>query len=185
MQGYLSDLHQYNKKNTDNLVITLSNFTKKTRGNIFIISIVMYIIILIIGILIAKTLNNLFIQNKLLKEQDLLLKREKQFSESLVIDSPNALVGVNEKGNITIFNKKAEVLFGYHHEEIIGQSVMKLIPPEEHNDQQERMDKHFNSLDFREENKEQFNKYGLRKDGTIFPADLFISTIENTDGITA
>jgi PAS domain S-box-containing protein len=41
---------------------------------------------------------------------------------------PDAVVIVNEKGIIVVFNKEAELFFGYHRSEIIGESVEVLIP---------------------------------------------------------
>jgi len=185
LQHSVTNLYQFVKEDTEQSVADLNSNSYQTKYNILIAVILMYIIILLTGFLIARTLQNLLSQNRLLKEQDLLLKREKQFSESLVIDSPNALVGVNEKGNISIFNKKGEELYGYNKEEIIGQSVMKLIPPKDHPKQEELMQMHFNDTDFRADNKKQSDFYGIKKDGTVINVELFISSIENEDGITS
>ena len=185
LQHSVTNLYQFVKRDTEQNVADLNSNSYQTKYTILISVILMYIIILLTGFLIAKTLQNLLIQNKLLSEQDQLIKKEHQFSQTLIVDSPNALVGVNEKGLITIFNKKAEELYGYNKNEIIGQSVMKLIPPHEHEGQEELMEKHFNDPEFRAKNKKQSNRFGIKKDGTIFSVDLFISNIENVDGITS
>ena len=41
---------------------------------------------------------------------------------------PDAVLIVNENGKIVVFNKEAELLFGYHRSEIIGEPVEILIP---------------------------------------------------------
>ncbi len=41
---------------------------------------------------------------------------------------PDAVVIVDEEGKIIVFNNAAELFFGYHRSEIIGEAVEKLIP---------------------------------------------------------
>ena len=47
----------------------------------------------------------------------------------LVIESaPNAIVMVNDQGNITLVNSQTEKFFGYSREELLGQPVEVLVP---------------------------------------------------------
>lgn len=41
---------------------------------------------------------------------------------------PDAVVIVDERGKIVVFNKEAELFFGYHRSEVIGGSIEILIP---------------------------------------------------------
>ena len=41
---------------------------------------------------------------------------------------PDAIVGVHKTGTIVQVNKQTELLFGYTHDELIGQRVEMLIP---------------------------------------------------------
>lgn len=41
---------------------------------------------------------------------------------------PDAVLIVNENGRIVVFNKEAELLFGYHRSEVIGEPVEILMP---------------------------------------------------------
>ncbi len=43
---------------------------------------------------------------------------------------PDAVVIVDENGKIIVFNNAAELFFGYHRSELIGENVEKLIPKE-------------------------------------------------------
>jgi PAS domain S-box-containing protein len=57
------------------------------------------------------------------------LKREKEFSES-ILEVVNALVvGVDNRGDIFLFNKTAETVTGYTKEEIIGRNWFKTFLP--------------------------------------------------------
>jgi protein-histidine pros-kinase len=41
---------------------------------------------------------------------------------------PDAVLVVNEKGHIIVFNNQAELMFGYHRTEVLGGPVENLIP---------------------------------------------------------
>ena len=60
-------------------------------------------------------------------------KREEgagQWSAALVESAPSAITGLTLEGLITTWNKKAEKIFGYSSDEIIGQHLFYLFPPE-------------------------------------------------------
>jgi PAS domain S-box-containing protein len=47
---------------------------------------------------------------------------------------PDALIITDEKGEIILVNIQAELIFGYHRDQLIGQSVDMLVPPQfQHN----------------------------------------------------
>src|SRR5450755_3463066 len=42
--------------------------------------------------------------------------------------APDAMVVVNQRGNIVLLNLRAEAEFGYHRDELLGQEVTNIIP---------------------------------------------------------
>ncbi len=96
---------------------------------------------------------------------------------SLVESSPDALIISSEDGKIQMMNWRAEEIFGYDREELIGQSIDLLIPEDSRakhadyrttylNDQSNRLREHGRELPAR------------RKDGSIFITEITLSPIK-------
>jgi PAS domain S-box-containing protein len=49
-------------------------------------------------------------------------------TEAVIEALPDALIVIDAKGRIVLFNEKAEFMFGYHRSEMIGQPVEQLMP---------------------------------------------------------
>jgi len=94
---------------------------------------------------------------------------------AMVESSGDAIIGMTLEGLITSWNEAATRIFGYSRDEIVGQSVLTLIPPER---QQEEVD----ILDrlARGERIEQFDTVRLRKDG--HPMDVSLTSSPVRDG---
>jgi diguanylate cyclase (GGDEF)-like protein/PAS domain S-box-containing protein len=96
--------------------------------------------------------------------------------------APDAMVVVNQRGEIVLLNLQAEKQFGYHREELVGQKVTTIIPkgfaeriiadeirsPAEALAQQIGMG---------------IELSGLRKDGSEFPIEIMLSPLESAEGI--
>jgi PAS domain S-box-containing protein len=106
------------------------------------------------------------------KEVEALRGSEEKY-KTLVAASQDAIVEVDEKGRIILWNKGAERIFGYSAEEILNQPVTKLMV-EKH---RERHRKGFES--FLNENR-KIRRFvegeGLRKDGSRFPIEWSLSS---------
>jgi PAS domain S-box-containing protein len=59
------------------------------------------------------------------------IQTQKDYSESLVENSPVAIVTIDLEDNIVSWNPSAESLFGYTAEEAIGQNIDQLVVPED------------------------------------------------------
>jgi PAS domain S-box-containing protein len=58
------------------------------------------------------------------------VQREKQYFESLVLNSPVAIVAIDLEGSVTAWNPAAEKLFGYTQAEAIGRNIDELVEAE-------------------------------------------------------
>ncbi|MFT7100368.1 MAG: PAS domain S-box-containing protein [Bacteroidia bacterium] len=75
------------------------------------------------------------------------LERQHKWSEMklrLIIDTAlDAVVTMDAAGNITEWNKNAEHIFGYMHDEVIGKSMSELIMPQRYRESHKKGMKHF------------------------------------------
>jgi len=57
------------------------------------------------------------------------IDRNEQFLAHILKDSADAIITVDPKGRIIIWNKGAESIFGYREEDIVGHYIQRLLPP--------------------------------------------------------
>jgi PAS domain S-box-containing protein len=101
--------------------------------------------------------------------------------EHLFEFSPDAILVSDGKGVMRAANPRAEELFGYASEELIGQPVEMLVPARfrgVHPGHRENYGAHPRPRQMGA----ALNLYGLRSDGTEFPVDIMLKPIETADG---
>jgi PAS domain S-box-containing protein len=92
------------------------------------------------------------------------------------------MVVVNQGGEIVLMNAQMEKLFGYKREELLNQPIEILIPERfrrQHTAYRNELIAHprVGAMD------EGMELFGLRKDGTEFPAEIMLSTFDEVGGI--
>src|SRR6202162_1043349 len=96
--------------------------------------------------------------------------------------APDAMVVVNQSGEIVLLNVQAEKQFGYRRDELIGQKVKNIIPQ----GFAERLIAD-GTRTAAEALAQQIGTgielNGLRKDGTEFPIEIMLSPLESAEGI--
>jgi PAS domain S-box-containing protein len=96
---------------------------------------------------------------------------------SIVESSADAIIGKNFDGIITSWNKSAERLFGYVADEVIGNSITILFPPNRLAEEDVILERIR-----RGQCVEQFETVRQRKDGSLVDISLTISPIKNSLG---
>jgi diguanylate cyclase (GGDEF)-like protein/PAS domain S-box-containing protein len=115
------------------------------------------------------------------KAADLHLVQMEARYRGLLEAAPDAMVVVNQLGEIVLLNIQAEVQFGYRRDELLGQGITNIIPE----GFAERLIA--DSLRSDEEALAQqigtgIELNGRRKDGTPFPIELMLSPLDSTEG---
>jgi len=93
----------------------------------------------------------------------------------------DAIICVDDRNNIILFNRGAERIFGWPAGEIIGQSLDTLLPPRYRKHHQSHIDRFDRSGAEARQMSERGAIYGMRKDGSEFPAEASISKLEVGD----
>jgi len=114
--------------------------------------------------------------------RDLSESKESAKYRGLLEAAPDAMVVVNQNGQIVLLNLQAEKQFGYARDELVGQKVTSIIP----NGFAERLIT--DGLRSKAEASAQeigtgVELIGRRKNGSEFPIELMLSPLESIEGI--
>ena len=109
---------------------------------------------------------------------DLLTTNSRAWLAAIVESSEDAIIGKTLDGTIRSWNDGARQIFGYESAEIIGQSVLKLIPCDLHYEEPEIVRR----LVLGERIK-HYDTIRLRNDGTRIEVSLSVSPIRNQSGV--
>src|SRR6476659_7998723 len=96
---------------------------------------------------------------------------------AIIESSDDAIVSKDLNGIITSWNAAAERLFGFKPEEIIGQSILTLIPPDRQHEEPRIIDRIR-----RGERIDHYETVRRRKDGTLFDISVTVSPVLDARG---
>ncbi len=98
----------------------------------------------------------------------------------LVEASPSAIMLVNSDHRITLANARVEALFGYTREELIGQSIELLIPPDFRAQHDHYQATFFAAPQARSLGRER-DIFGWRKDGSRVPLEIGLTPVTTSE----
>jgi len=104
--------------------------------------------------------------------------------EQLLEFAPDAVLGVGRTGLIDLVNSQVEQIFGYSRDELIGQRIEKLIPERLHDLHESHRSGYFANPRMRSMGA-GLELHARRKDGSEFPCEISLSSIETDDGRVA
>jgi PAS domain S-box-containing protein len=138
----------------------------------------MTLVLLPLGVLVSLTILSvgLLTLNSSYNEKKLAESNLRKLA-SIVESSEDGMIGKDLNGVVTSWNKGAESLFGYSPQEMVGQSIMKLIPPERRGEETQIL-----ARVGRGEFVMHFETVRLRKDGTNIDVSVTVSPIKDPTG---
>ncbi len=113
--------------------------------------------------------------------RDITAARQAQVAQAtlaaIVESSDDAIIGKRLDGTIVAWNASAEQMFGYTADEIVGRSILTLLPTARHHEEDRIMAALRSG-----EPIEHFETERLAKDGRLIPVSLSVSPIKDANG---
>jgi PAS domain S-box-containing protein len=139
------------------------------------------------GLLVTAVVRDISVR----KEAEKQLARMESRYRGLLEAAPDAMVVLNQRGQIVLLNAQAEKRFGYQRHELVGQTVKKIIP--QGLNEQLAVDCGTAMVDAQQLDKWtarvpsaflRVELYGRRKDGSSFPIEIVLSRpLESSDDV--
>ncbi len=106
------------------------------------------------------------------------MDRARQQLAAIVEGSHDAILTKDLDGNITSWNKGAEQIFGYSADEVLGEPITILIPPDRHAEEPKILERIR-----RGERIDHYETIRRRKDGALLHISLTVSPIRDEQGV--
>lgn len=108
---------------------------------------------------------------------EILAREQQAMLAAIIAGSEDAIISKTLDGIITSWNKGAQAIFGYEAEDVIGQHITILMPPDKLHEEE------YIISNVRQGNKiEHFQTLRLAKDGTHIPISLTVSPVTDSAG---
>ncbi len=119
-------------------------------------------------------------KQKIVEQQNanLLIERSEHKLRQIINTSLDAVISIDQKGNITEWSKRAEALFGFSREEVMGQSMGALIVPERYREAHAKGMSRFLKTGYGPVLNQRIEITAIDKNKREFPIELSISPIK-------
>jgi len=108
-------------------------------------------------------------------ERDFELKESQVRFQAIAESLSDALYTTDYNGDILYINNAALKMFGYEKDELLNKSFLKLLPANKAEGYLKVWEEYFNE-DNPSAFEREFKSMGVRKDGSVFPVDVSVST---------
>jgi PAS domain S-box-containing protein len=112
-------------------------------------------------------------------------KKVESHVKAVLEAAPDAMVIADQRGKVVLVNAQAERLFGYTRDELLGQRVEALMPARFRGAHPKHRTEYFAGPRPRPMGEGGVELFGLRKDGTEFPAEISLSPLQTGEGVLA
>jgi len=112
--------------------------------------------------------------DQLARINESLLENEQRLA-SVIGSAMDAVIAVDDRQRVALFNGAAETMFGYRSVEVVGQPLERLIPQRYRGAHGEHIEGFSRTQVTRRKMGQLGRIYGLRRDGTEFPVEAAIS----------
>jgi two-component system, chemotaxis family, CheB/CheR fusion protein len=116
------------------------------------------------------------------KRAEEALKRSEERFRTLVEDSPNALLLVDQDGAITLLNRQAEEIFGFTRAELVGQPV-EILMPKRFRKSHAGYRTEFAAKPEQRPMGAGRHLFAVRRDGSEFPVEIGLTPLHTPEGL--
>lgn len=127
---------------------------------------------------LEKTTQNARINEEAMGNQALEILEHRQFLDAILNTAQFCIISIKTDGSITLFNQRAEEIFGYDSEEVIGKNI-SILMPSPHKEGHDNYLKQFLATGKHNIIGIGRDVFGLKKDGSVFPIHLRVSEIKS------
>ncbi len=106
--------------------------------------------------------------------------RTRTMFQDLFAMGPDALLMTDSQGTIRDLNRRTESLFGWSRDELLGHPVELLVPPTLRQKHVGLRQESTSKPDVRTMASDRARVQGLRKNGTVFPAEVLLASLSST-----
>ena len=115
-------------------------------------------------------------------QAEVALRKSEERIRSIIDTALDAIIGMDHRGYILDWNRRAETIFGWTREEAIGRELGETIIPPQYREAHRRGLQHFLRSGEGPVLNKRIEITGLRRDGMEFPIELAISPLKTATG---
>ncbi len=119
-----------------------------------------------------------------IKQTEKSLEKSQRRLAGILNIAEDAIISVDARQIITLFNQGAEKIFGYSCQEVLGQSLDLLLPSRFVDIHRQQIKEFSQSSEITRGVSKRKEVFGLRRDSTEFPAEASISKLELEDEVS-